>query len=101
MTITEAHELGLERSIVEGCTACDAHLTCSHPNCNCRHIPVAVRIGITAYLAAKEAGGFVMMPTAIMQEMREAVRKDGGDGAVGWANAIYPDLIAARPRVTP
>lgn len=57
---------------------------------------------IAAYLAAMEAAGFVMMPTAITQEMREHVRQNGNSAqAVALANAAYPDIIAARPRVTP
>lgn len=88
MTITEAHE----RAVAESLHARTMAAAAATEKANDL---------ITAYLATMEVEGFVWMPTAITQEMREAVRKNGGDGAVGWANAIYPDLIAARPRVTP
>lgn len=47
----------------------------------------------TAALRAIESAGLAIVPTSITPEMREAVRANGGDQFVAYANAGWPDLV--------
>lgn len=54
---------------------------------------------ITAYLAAMEAAGFVMMPAKATAEMGREGSAARNKGAL--VEGIYAAMVAARPRVTP
>jgi hypothetical protein len=63
------------------------------------HVDAYQRSARIVLEAIEASGTHVLMPTTITQDMREAVRSAGGTEAVAWANAAYPELLSARPKV--
>lgn len=54
-----------------------------------------------AQLADMEAAGLRVVPVVLTQQQKARVRDNGGETAVAWATAAWPDLLAASPFAPP